>query len=140
MRLAVEKAMTSTAMNTGPVLSVCVAYTSTYEIVNSVQESFAEKRSIIQGCQGNGYCNKSIKITDTEDVISVSDLDRHLYSKDCPNPDIVVRTSGETRLSNFLLWQSTYSHLQNPVALWPEFSFRHLVCGLFWNTRRYTLI
>lgn len=65
-----------------------------------------------------------------EGHISVADLDQYLYTTDCPDPDIMIRTSGETRLSNFLLWQTTFSHLQNVVPLWPEFSLRHLVWAI----------
>ncbi|XP_044444522.1 uncharacterized protein [Triticum aestivum] len=72
--------------------------------------------------------------------ISVSDLDRHMYTAGCPDPDIVIRTSGETRLSNFLLWQTTFSHLQNPDPLWPEFSWRHLVWAILQYQRAYPYI
>jgi len=124
VRLAAEKAMSSTAKNTGPVLSVCVAYTSTDEIMHSIEESCTEKiNEIREGCV-NGYDS------DVEGMISVADLEQHLYTAGCPEPDIVIRTSGETRLSNFLLWQTTFSHLQNPVPLWPEFSLRHLVWAI----------
>uniref|UniRef100_A0A1D1YZU1 Alkyl transferase n=1 Tax=Anthurium amnicola TaxID=1678845 RepID=A0A1D1YZU1_9ARAE len=107
VRLAAEKAMAATSKNTGPVLSVCVAYTSTDEIIHAVQES----------------CKKKLNI-------AKEDVEEHLYSASCPDPDIVIRTSGETRLSNFLLWQTTFSHLQNPSVLWPKFSLRHLVWSI----------
>ena len=55
-----------------------------------------------------------------EDLISVIDIEKHLYMNVAPNPDIVVRTSGENRLSNFLLWQSAHSILYSPSVLWPR--------------------
>ncbi|ONK77507.1 uncharacterized protein A4U43_C02F7300 [Asparagus officinalis] len=126
VRLAAEKAMNNTANNKGPVLSVCVAYTSTDEIMHSIEESCMTKKKKIQDGHANGYDDDD----DIRDFISVSELEQHLYTTDCPEPDILIRTSGETRLSNFLLWQTAFSHLQSPVALWPEFSLRHLVWAI----------
>jgi undecaprenyl diphosphate synthase len=51
---------------------------------------------------------------------------RHLYFPDMPDPDLVVRTSGETRISNFLLWEIAYSELVFPETLWPDMRRRHL--------------
>jgi ditrans,polycis-polyprenyl diphosphate synthase len=99
-RLAAQKLMASTAQNTGFVFLVCMPYNSTSEIVNAVNELCKERRDMIQGQHaGNTHSN-----------ISVADLDRHMYTAGCPDPDIVIRTSGETRLSNFILWQATFSH------------------------------
>nr|CAD1825837.1 unnamed protein product [Ananas comosus var. bracteatus] len=122
VRLAAMKAMTATAKNTGPVLSICVAYTSTNEIMHAVEKAWEEKRK---------------EIEQMDSAISVGDLERHLYTANCPDPDIVIRTSGETRLSNFLLWQSDYGHLQNPHPLWPEFCLRHLIWAILEFQRVY---
>jgi undecaprenyl diphosphate synthase len=51
---------------------------------------------------------------------------RHLYAPDMPDPDLVIRTSGEHRVSNFLLWQSAYSEFVFPDVLWPDFRRAHL--------------
>ncbi|KAF3339206.1 dehydrodolichyl diphosphate synthase 6-like isoform X3 [Carex littledalei] len=110
VRLSAKRAMDMTVYNKGPVLSVCVAYTSTDEITHAVEASLREKRKNVQ--------------------IDVCDLDRNMYTAGCVEPDIIIRTSGETRLSNFLLWQSDFTHLQNPKPYWPEFSLRHLVCAV----------
>ncbi|MCO5222924.1 MAG: polyprenyl diphosphate synthase [Thermomicrobiales bacterium] len=48
-------------------------------------------------------------------------INRHLYTRDLPDPDLIIRTSGEYRLSNFLIWQSAYSELYFSPVLWPEF-------------------
>jgi undecaprenyl diphosphate synthase len=53
-------------------------------------------------------------------------ISRHLYFPDMPDPDLVIRTSGETRISNFLLWELAYSELAFPELLWPDFRSRHL--------------
>ncbi|WOL11962.1 dehydrodolichyl diphosphate synthase 6-like [Canna indica] len=121
VRRAAEKAMASTAGNTGPVLFVCVAYTSTDEIARAIGKECARR---IEGTR------TSSTPQEIASSISVADLERSLDFGDCPEPDIVVRTSGESRLSNFLLWQTSFSHLQNPSALWPEFSVRHLIWSI----------
>ncbi|RWV93717.1 hypothetical protein GW17_00043815 [Ensete ventricosum] len=115
-RLAAERAMAATASNTGPVLCVCVAYTSTDEIARAIKKSCSKKREEeAAGARGS---------------IAVADLEKNFDSAHCPDPDILIRTSGETRLSNFLLWQSAMTHLQNPRPLWPEFSLRNLIWAI----------
>lgn len=53
-------------------------------------------------------------------------ISRRLYLPDVPDPDLVIRTSGEQRISNFLLWQSAYSEFHFPEVLWPDFRKEHL--------------
>ena len=55
------------------------------------------------------------------DKISEKELRKHLYWPDMPDPDLVVRTSGEHRVSNYLLWEIAYSELVFPDVLWPDF-------------------
>ena len=65
---------------------------------------------------------------------------RHLYYPDMPDPDLVVRTSGEQRISNYLLWQVAYAELSFPEVLWPDFRREHLfeaVAEFQRRTRRY---
>jgi len=57
-----------------------------------------------------------------EDLISTS-----LYTAACPDPDLLIRTSGEMRISNFLLWQIAYSEIWVTDVLWPDFRRRHLL-------------
>ncbi|CAN6361051.1 unnamed protein product [Urochloa humidicola] len=131
--------MASTSGNTGLVFSICMPYNSTSEIVNAVSKVCAERRETLQRGHG-GDCNSQTAKNGVDSEISVADLDYHMYSAGCPEPDIVIRTSGETRLSNFLLWQTTFSHLQNPQALWPDFSFKHLVWAILQYQRVYTYL
>lgn len=127
VRLAAERAMASTAGNSRAILSICMAYTSTDEIVHAVQEACDEKRDEIQSFEESGIlCERNQG--EEEFIIRLRDVERHMYMSVAPDPDIIVRTSGETRLSNFLLWQSTHSYLYSPAVLWPEIGFRHL----FW--------
>lgn len=55
------------------------------------------------------------------DIVNVESISRYLYSKDSPDPDLIIRTSGEIRLSGFMLWQSAYSEFYFCDAYWPEF-------------------
>ncbi|MCL7034621.1 hypothetical protein MKW94_001229 [Papaver nudicaule] len=130
-RAAAEKAMAATAKNNNVVLLICVAYSSTDEILNAVQESYNEKLRTLQELNSNGSNDNQIKVDcnekDLECAVKLSDLERLMYMSVCPDPDILVRTSGANRLSNFLLWQSTHTYLYSPVALWPEISFWHLI-------------
>ena len=61
---------------------------------------------------------KNIKEEDIDEQL----ISRYLYTKDIPEPDMIIRTSGESRISNFLLWQSAYSELLFLDVLWPDFS------------------
>ncbi len=60
------------------------------------------------------------------DKINEKTIARHLYDPDMPDPDLMIRTSGEHRISNYLLWQLAYSELTFPEVLWPDFRREHL--------------
>ncbi|XP_057791744.1 dehydrodolichyl diphosphate synthase CPT3-like isoform X1 [Salvia miltiorrhiza] len=117
VRLAAERAINATAHNSRAVLAICIAYTSTDEIAHSVEETCKEKWDELGG---NATDSK-------EPLIDVADVEKHMYMAVAPDPDIIIRSSGETRLSNFLLWQSASSLLYSPRALWPEIGFWHLI-------------
>ncbi|XP_065753684.1 dehydrodolichyl diphosphate synthase complex subunit DHDDS isoform X3 [Phocoena phocoena] len=91
-------------------LNVCFAYTSRHEISNAVREM---AWGVEQG------------LLDPSDV-SESLLDKCLYTNHSPHPDILIRTSGEVRLSDFLLWQTSHSCLVFQPVLWPEYTFWNL--------------
>jgi len=55
-------------------------------------------------------------------VVDEPAVSSHLYTRDLPDPDLLIRTSGELRLSNFLLWQAAYSELWVTETLWPDFT------------------
>ncbi len=61
------------------------------------------------------------KAYDVADEITPETIARYLYSPDLPDPDLIIRTSGEIRLSGFLLWQSAYSEFYFSDVYWPEF-------------------
>ena len=62
---------------------------------------------------------KTIKKNKTK--LSLKDLEKNLYTKDMPDPDLLIRTGGKKRLSNFLLWQLSYSEIYFINKLWPDF-------------------
>jgi undecaprenyl diphosphate synthase len=61
------------------------------------------------------------------DHITEEDIHRHLYTAHIPDPDLLIRTSGEMRISNFLLWQIAYSEIFYTDRLWPDFRGIHLL-------------
>ncbi|EXB95131.1 Dehydrodolichyl diphosphate synthase 6 [Morus notabilis] len=69
--------------------------------------------------------------------IKLVDVEKHMYMGVAPNPDILIRSSGETRLSNFLLWQTANCSLSSPAVLWPELGLRHLVWAVLNFQRSY---
>ncbi|KAJ8556009.1 hypothetical protein K7X08_022767 [Anisodus acutangulus] len=143
VRSAAERAMVKTASNSKAVLSVCVAYTSTHEIVHAVQESCEEKWDEIRKQDANNSVGNLIGLEENgkdkdEHLIGVTDVDRHMYMAVVPDPDIIIRTSGESRLSNFLLWQSAHCLLYSPTALWPEIElqiakYQIAACRFHWS-------
>lgn len=81
-------------------------------------------------------CNGIVEIQGELSSIKLVDIEKHMYMAVAPDPDILVRTSGEARLSNFLLWQTSACPLYAPKALWPEIGLRHLVWAVL-NFQRY---
>lgn len=68
--------------------------------------------------------------------VTEKDISLSLYTKDFPDPDFIIRTSGEIRLSNFMLWQASYAELYFPKLLWPDFDKKHLKKALDEYSRR----
>ncbi|XP_016509388.2 dehydrodolichyl diphosphate synthase CPT3-like [Nicotiana tabacum] len=129
VRVAAEKAMQATADNTNSTLLICVAYSSTDEIVHAVESSCQEKWNEIQELNANQPQNveETKEIRELNQIIKLVDIERHMYMRLAPDPDMLIRTSGETRLSNFLLWQTTSCLLYSPKVLFPEIGLRHLI-------------
>ena len=75
---------------------------------------------------------KGTKSTEYDEVEGISrlEIEQRLLTRDCGPVDLLIRTSGESRLSNFLLWQCSHAHLAFCEVLWPEFGFRHLVWAI----------
>ncbi len=105
-RAAVENAMYKTRNNTGLTLNIALNYGGRDEIVKGVKEIAKE---VLEG---------KLQVDNIDDKI-ISD---HLYTSGMPDPDIVIRPSGELRLSNYLLWQSAYSEFWFSNINWPDFT------------------
>ncbi len=104
-----------TAKNTGMIMTLALNYGARAELVDAF-------RAIVAKAASNGGLNGA---NIDEDLIS-----RHMYASDLPDPDLVIRTSGEMRLSNFLLWQLAYTEIYVTQTLWPDFDGNHLLEAL----------
>jgi undecaprenyl diphosphate synthase len=100
-----QRCILQTSKNTGLALVLALSYSSRWEITNAVKE-------ICKSVQAGTHSIESIN----EELIS-----NYLTTKSIPDPDLMIRTSGEERISNFLLWQIAYTELYFTEAHWPEF-------------------
>jgi undecaprenyl diphosphate synthase len=119
VRDELRRAMLTTKDNTGMILNVALNYGGRSEIVDAFNRLLREFRQ-------NG--NKS---PIDEDLISQS-----LYTAGIPDPDLLIRTSGEMRISNFLLWQIAYSEIYITPTFWPDFRRKHLLEAILEYQRR----
>jgi undecaprenyl diphosphate synthase len=109
----VRDAMEKTAGNTGMVLCVALNYGGRAEIVDAMNALLSER---------NGHGAPA--------AITEEELARHMYAGELPDPDLLIRTSGEMRISNFLLWQIAYSEIFVTETLWPDFNRARLLEAL----------
>jgi undecaprenyl diphosphate synthase len=111
IRSELERAQERTAANTGLQFNIALNYGGRAEIVDAVKRLVAE-------VQESGT---------NPDALEEADIARHLYTAGQPDPDLLIRTSGELRISNFLLWQIAYSEIWVTDVLWPDFRRVHLL-------------
>jgi len=109
-REAVDRLLAETRGGTKLLLNLAISYSSRSEIARAARR-LAE--DVLQG-------RLALEDVD-EDAVSL-----RLYTAGLPDPDLLVRTSGEQRISNFLLWQLAYTELHISAVLWPDFTRRHL--------------
>jgi undecaprenyl diphosphate synthase len=117
LRETIEK----TRANTGLRLTLALNYGGRAELIDAVRSLALQ-----------------LKQSDTLDVESITEetFSRHLYTCDLPDPDLLIRTSGEMRLSNFLLWQVAYCEIWVTDILWPDFTERELFQAIIDFQRR----
>jgi undecaprenyl diphosphate synthase len=113
-RKKLSEAIDATAHNTGLSLVLALNYGGRQEIVDA--------------------CNRALAAGHKK--IDEKTLARYLDAPDCPEPDLLIRTSGEMRLSNFLLWESAYTELYVTKTLWPDFRKEHLYGAIAEYQRR----
>ncbi|ADB40414.1 isoprenyl transferase [Spirosoma linguale] len=104
------EAMRETSQNTGLTLVLALSYSGRWEILEAARQLAADVR--------DGKL--------TPDQIDETTFGQHLSTKGIPDPELMIRTSGEMRISNFMLWQLAYSELYMPDVLWPDFRKEHL--------------
>ena len=105
VRQVLYKAMTLTKKNDGMILNLALSYGGRAEIVKMVKEIAIKAK------------DDSI----SPDAITPEIISEHLYTSEIPDPDLLIRTSGEMRISNFLLWQIAYTEIYVTDTLWPDF-------------------
>jgi undecaprenyl diphosphate synthase len=121
VRRELDAAVEATAANRGLLVNLAINYSGRAEIVDAVNAILDMAR--VEGSVG------SLKFD--EDQISTS-----LYTAACPDPDLLIRTSGEMRISNFLLWQIAYAELYITETLWPDFSRTDLLRAIIEYQKR----
>ena len=110
VREEIEKAMLRTEHNTGMLFNVALNYGGRAEIVDAV----------------NRLLNNGGREMAAAGGVSEKDFAQYLYTAGQPDPDLLIRTSGELRISNFLLWQIAYAEIWVTETLWPDFEKKHL--------------
>jgi undecaprenyl diphosphate synthase len=108
---ALNETIEKLSINTGMVLNLCLSYSGRAEIVD------AARKLIEEAMAGRLKAEKLDERT----------FARFLYAPDVPDPDLLIRTSGELRISNFLLWQLAYTEIVVMDVLWPDFREEHLL-------------
>jgi len=119
-RRAVDRIVADTAGGTALALNLCISYSSRAEIARAARLLAEEVAA--------GRLDPS--------SVDEEALARQLYTAPWPDPDLLIRTSGEMRISNFLLWQLAYAELYVTPVLWPDFTRRHLFEAILEFQRR----
>ncbi len=105
LKRKLEQMESITSENSGLKLTLAIAYGGQQEIINGIKKIIAD------------HDNQIIDVND----LTVESFNEYLSFNDLPELDLIIRTSGETRLSNFMLWQSAYSEIHFTETLWPNF-------------------
>jgi undecaprenyl diphosphate synthase len=110
VRDRLHQCIEATRENTGLILILALSYSGRVEIIEAVHSII---REIKLGHLDSAQVDEQV-------------FNHHLYTRYYPDPDLLIRTSGEMRLSNFLLWQLSYTEIYITPTLWPDFRRQHL--------------
>jgi undecaprenyl diphosphate synthase len=137
-----REATEATAANSGMVLSIALNYGGRAELVDAVNAILAARLNSNTANHSPAFtsaptispslansANNSVNSVDASRVTE-DEIARHLYTADLPDPDLLIRTSGEMRVSNFLLWQIAYAEIFVTETLWPDFNRARLLEAL----------
>ncbi|MGX1837459.1 isoprenyl transferase [Streptomyces diastaticus] len=108
-RTVLKEAEEATAANQGILVNVAVGYGGRQEIVDAVRSLLLD------------HAERGTSFEELAETVSVESISEHLYTRGQPDPDLVIRTSGEQRLSGFMLWQSAHSEYYFCEVFWPAF-------------------
>ncbi|UCE26851.1 MAG: isoprenyl transferase [Candidatus Coatesbacteria bacterium] len=114
VRAVLDETRDATAKGTEMTLTLALSYGGRAEIVDAV---------------------KSLRVGNLEDI-GEEDISEHMYAPDHPDPDLLVRTSGEMRISNFLLWEIAYAEIYVTNVYWPDFDAKHVYAAIVDYQRR----
>ncbi len=115
-RIELQRVAEQTAHNAGMCFNIALSYGGRTEIVDA--------------------CRAVLEAGIAPEALDAAEFARHLYTAGQPDPDLLIRTSGELRVSNFLLWQIAYAEIWVTDTLWPDFRRRHLFEALLDYQRR----
>ncbi len=104
-----------TAKNEAMTMVVALSYSSRWEIIKAMQET------VWEACT-NGAISDPIKVEELEGQLTEENFSKHLETSFMPDPDLLIRTGGEKRISNYLLWQIAYTELYFCDTYWPDFN------------------
>ncbi len=113
---ALDRTIRETGTNTGLNLILCLDYGGRQEIVDAANKRYYPTRSAEKAKQALPIQ----KATETDNRLTVEEFKNYLYLPEAPEVDLLIRTSGEERISNFMLWQLSYSELYFTPVLWPD--------------------
>ena len=114
---SISKAIEDTSSNTGMTLTVAFDYGSRAELTRAVRRAFSSR---------SAHKNDSQKGASAHNSITMDDISRNLYDPELPPVDVLIRTSGESRISNFLLWQIVGAKVFFTERTWPDISAAEL--------------
>ncbi len=116
----IDELETLTQANTQLYLTIALDYSGKFDIIQAVNKIIAQ----------------TLNNKDHNYRVNEVDFEKHLLTYTLPNPDLLIRTSGESRLSNFMLWQLAYTECYFTDKLWPDFSIKQLELALLWFNSR----